>query len=73
VWAQRALVRMANDTESAGCGYGLIAPHSQVAKVVRITGLDNRLRVFATIEQALQRLLTPLSASHTPVSVACCA
>jgi anti-sigma B factor antagonist len=66
-----ALVRMANDADAAGCRYGLIAPKPQVATVVRITGLGMRLRVFATIEQARQYLLT-LAASRTPVSVASC-
>lgn len=59
-----ALVRIANDADAAGCRYGLIAPQPQVAKILRITGLGTRLRAFATIQQARQRLtaLAPLAA-----------
>jgi len=46
-----ALVRIANDADAAGCGYGLIAPGPNVMAVLRITGLDNRLPVFATMDQ----------------------
>lgn len=66
-----ALVRMANDADSAGCAFGLIAPKPQVAKILRITALDNRFRVFATIEQAFQHLFPTPAASYAPVSVAC--
>jgi anti-sigma B factor antagonist len=66
-----ALVRTANDAESAGCGFGLIAPKPQVAKILRITALDSRFRVFATIEQAFQHRFTTPAASHAPVGVAC--
>jgi anti-anti-sigma factor len=63
-----ALVRLANDADSAGCGYGLIAPRPQVADILRITGLGTRLRVFATVAQACQSL----AAIRTPVSMALC-
>jgi anti-anti-sigma factor len=51
-----ALVRIANHADQAGCRYGLIAPQPPVAKVVRITGLDQRMPVFATADDALARL-----------------
>jgi hypothetical protein len=40
-----------------------------VAKILRITGLGTRLRVFATIEQARQRLtaVAPVAASLSAV------
>jgi anti-anti-sigma regulatory factor len=64
-----AFVRMANDAHAARCGCGLIAPKPLVASVLRITGLATRRPVFATIEQARQRLTT-LAATRTPVSMA---
>ncbi len=66
-----AFIRIANDADAAGCGYGLIAPTPQAAKILRITGQGTRLPVFATIEQARQRLTT-LAATRTPVGMACC-
>ena len=60
-----ALVRLANDAEAAGCGYGLIAPTPQVATSLQITGLGTRLPVFATIKQARQDLITS-AATGTP-------
>ena len=42
-----AFVRIANEADAAGCGYGLIAPPPLVAKMLRITGLHQRLQVFA--------------------------
>jgi anti-sigma B factor antagonist len=51
-----AFVRIANEAEAAGCGYGLIAPQPLVAKMLRITGLHQRLQVFATSDEALLRL-----------------
>ncbi|MGE5290202.1 MAG: STAS domain-containing protein [Micromonosporaceae bacterium] len=51
-----AFVRIANDADAAGCRYGLVAPQPLVLKVLRITGLDRRLPVFATIEEARFRL-----------------
>jgi anti-sigma B factor antagonist len=47
-----AFVRIANEAQEAGCRYGLVAPQPLVAKVLRITGLNARLPVFATIEEA---------------------
>jgi anti-sigma B factor antagonist len=46
-----ALVRIANDADAAGCRYGLIAPQPNVAAILRITGLDNRLPVFAAMDE----------------------
>jgi anti-anti-sigma factor len=47
-----AFVRIANQADAAGCGFGLIAPRPLVAKILRISGLDSRLPVFATINDA---------------------
>lgn len=47
-----ALVRIANAADAADCSYGLIAPQPLVTKVLRITGLDRRLPVFPTVEEA---------------------
>ena len=47
-----AFVRIANQADSAGCGFALIAPRPPVAKILRISGLDRRLAVFATIDDA---------------------
>lgn len=54
-----AFVRIANDADAAGCRYGLVAPQPLVVKVLRITGLDRRLPIFQTIEEALFRLAAP--------------
>jgi anti-anti-sigma factor len=54
-----AFVRIANRADAAGCRYGLIAPQPSVARTLRITGLHQRLRVFATIGQARQHLTAP--------------
>ena len=54
-----AIVRIANEAEAAGCRYGLIAPQPPVAKLLRITGLNKRLQVFATIDQACQHFTAP--------------
>ncbi len=45
-----AFVRIANRADAAGCGFGLIAPRAPVANILRISGLDSRLPVFATID-----------------------
>ena len=50
-----AFVRIANDADAAGCRYGLVAPQPIVLKVLRITGLDQRLPVFRSIEEAQLR------------------
>ena len=47
-----AFVRIANRADAAGCGFGLIAPRRPVAKILRISGLDSRLPVFASIDDA---------------------
>ena len=48
-----AFVKIANQADAAGCGFGLIAPRPQVAKILRISGLDRRMPVFATVDDAL--------------------
>jgi anti-anti-sigma factor len=53
-----AFVQIANQADAAGCGFGLIAPRPPVAKILRISGLDSRMPVFATIDNAQ----TPLTA-----------
>ena len=55
-----AFVRIANQADAAGCGFGLIAPRPPVAKILRISGLDSRMQVFATIDDA-QILLTAVA------------
>ena len=51
-------VRIANQADAAGCRFGLIAPRPPVAKILRITGLNSRMPIFATVDYALA-LLTP--------------
>jgi anti-anti-sigma factor len=58
-----ALVRIANHADETGCRYGLIRPQPQVAKILRITRLDQRMPVFTTIDEALAQFLIPASAS----------
>jgi anti-anti-sigma factor len=53
-----ALVTIANHADQAQCRYALIAPQPQVAKVLRITRLDQRMPIFATVGDALT-YLTP--------------
>jgi len=48
-----AFVKIANQADAAGCGFGLIAPRPQVAKILRISGLDSRMPVFASTDDAL--------------------
>ena len=48
-----AFVRIANQADAAGCGFALIAPRPLVAKILRISGLDSRLPVFAAADDAL--------------------
>jgi anti-anti-sigma factor len=57
-----ALVKIANHADKAGCRYGLIGPRPLVAKMLRITGLDQRMPVFATIDDAVARLTAMTSA-----------
>ncbi len=66
------LVRIANHADAAGCRFGLIAPRPPVAKILRICGLYSRMRVFATVDDALawSRLpQTPPAAGATPLAV----
>jgi len=56
-----AFVRIANHADAAGCRFGLIAPRPPVAKILRISGLNNRLPVFATTDDA-RALLTAIGA-----------
>jgi anti-anti-sigma factor len=51
-----AFVRIANHADAAGCGFGLLAPRPPVAKILRISGLDSRMPVFATTDDALALL-----------------
>jgi anti-sigma B factor antagonist len=51
-----AFIRIANQADAAGCGFGLIAPRPPVAKILRISGLDSRMPVFATTDDALALL-----------------
>ncbi len=47
-----AFVRIANCADAAGCRFGLLAPRPPVAKILRISGLNSRLPVFAAIDDA---------------------
>ena len=51
------LVRIANHADRIGCRYGLIAPQPPVVKVLRITGLDQRLPVFTSVHGTLAQLM----------------
>jgi anti-anti-sigma factor len=57
-----ALVRIANRADATGCRYALIAPPRPVAKLLRITGLNARMPVFATVNDALAHLTAVASA-----------
>jgi anti-sigma B factor antagonist len=48
-----AFVRIANQADAVGCGFGLIGPRPPVAKILRISGLDSRMPVFVTAADAL--------------------
>jgi anti-anti-sigma factor len=52
-----AIVRIANEAQAAGCRYALVAPQPLVVKMLRITGLNARLPVFATMEEARHHLM----------------
>lgn len=58
-----AFVRIANRAEATGCRYGLIAPQPPVVKALRITGLNRRISVFATIDDALQADLPAMTSA----------
>ena len=47
-----ALVRIANHADRTGCRYGIIAPQPLLVKILRITGLGQRLPVFTSINEA---------------------
>jgi len=51
-----AFVKIANQADAAGCGFGLIAPRPPVAKLLRISGLDNRIPVLPRPRQLPCRL-----------------
>jgi anti-anti-sigma factor len=57
-----AFVQIANHADKTGCRYGLIAPQPLVAKLLRITGLDRRMPVYATTGDPLTRLAAMASA-----------
>jgi anti-anti-sigma factor len=57
-----ALVRIANHADKTGCRYGLVAAQPQVAKILRITRLDQRMSVFTTVGDALAQFPTITSA-----------
>jgi hypothetical protein len=52
-----AFVRIANHADAAGCGFGLIAPRPPVAKILRLSDLDSRMPVFATVDDARALLM----------------
>ncbi len=60
-----AFVRIANHADASGCRFGLIAPRPPVAKILRITGLNGRLPVFANIDDALALLMPQDGAADT--------
>ena len=51
-----AFVRIANHADVAGCQYGLIAPQPAITKILRIGGLDWRMPVYPTIDDAPEHL-----------------
>jgi anti-anti-sigma factor len=65
-----ALVRIANEADAAGCAYGLIAPQPLVVKMLRITGLHERLQVFATTDEARLRLMALTGIVRSPLRAA---
>ena len=54
-----AFVRIANFADAAGCRFGLIAPRPLVATILQVSGLNSRMPVFATIDDA-RALLTAI-------------
>ena len=52
-----ALVRIANQAGRAGCRFGLLTAQPQVARLLRLTGLNQRLPAFATADDALAQLM----------------
>jgi len=55
-----AFARIANHADEARCRLALIAPRPLVAKILRISRLNHRMPVFATVDGALA-LLTPIA------------
>ena len=51
-----AFVQIANHADAARCRFALIAPQPLVAKILQISGLNSRMPVFATIDDALRFL-----------------
>jgi len=51
-----AFVRIANYADAARCQFGLIGPRPLIAKILRISGLNSRMPMFATIDDALARV-----------------
>ena len=47
-----ALVQIANHADRTGCRYGLIAPQPLVVRILQITGLDQRLPIFTSVNEA---------------------
>jgi len=58
-----AFVQIANHADRAGCRYGLVAPQPRVARVLQICRLDQRLPMFATVDDALAHLTAGACAS----------
>jgi len=52
-----ALVKIANHADRADCRHGLLAAQPQMVRLLRLTGLDQRLPVFAGIGDALAQLM----------------
>jgi len=52
-----ALVRIANHASQAGCRHGLLAAQPHLLRLLRLTGLDQRLPVFASIGDAVAQLM----------------
>jgi STAS domain len=57
-----ALIRIADRAGKAGCRHGLIAVQLQVVRVLRITGLDQRLPVFSSVDDAAAHLMPAANA-----------
>ena len=59
----RLVTKFTNHADKTGCRYGLIRPQPQVAKILQISRLDQRMPVFATMNDALTQLPAPTRAS----------
>lgn len=60
-----AFVRIANHADMAGCRYGLIAPPPPITKILPIGGLDRRMPVYLTIDDALEHLAPIVTTSRS--------